>query len=117
MKHIKTINEYQRTVGFRYSDPKEKFNIKIYIDGELTEEEIKTTLKDIDVILFDNIQFEDAPVDYITPEDDQIVNVISFDINVYNEKELEKIIEDFSKTIDSYHDVKTLEVFVKPKRN
>jgi hypothetical protein len=117
MKHIKSINEYQRTVGFRYSDPKEKFNIKIYIDGELTEEEIKITLKDIDVILFDNIQFEDAPVDYITPEDDQIVNVISFDINVYNEKELEKIIEDFSKTIHLYHDVKTLEVFVKPKRN
>ena len=41
MKHIKTINEYQRTVGFRYSEPREKFNIKVYLDSELTKEELR----------------------------------------------------------------------------
>lgn len=117
MKHLQSINEYQRTVGFRYSDPKEKFNIKIYINGELTEEEIKNTLNEIDVIVFGDIQFEDTPDDYIPEEEDVMVNVISFDISVYNEKEIERIIEDFTKIIHLDYKVKTLEVFIKPKRN
>ena len=117
MKHIKTITEYQRTVGFRYSDPKEKFNIKIYINGELTGDEIKHTLSEIDVIIFNDIQILDAPSDYVPDEVEDIVSVISFDINVYNEKEIERIIEDFSKTIYLDYKVKTLEVFINPKRN
>lgn len=115
MKHIKTINEYQRTVGFRYSEPREKFNIKVYLDSELTKEEIELALNEADVI-FTDIKFEDTPDDYITPEQDQEVNVISFDVNVYNEKELERIIEDFSKTIRLDYDVRILDVSIKPKR-
>jgi hypothetical protein len=117
MKHLQSINEYQRTVGFRYSDPKEKFNIKVYINGELTEEEIKNTLNDIDVILFGDIQFEETPNDYIPEEEDDVVNVISFDISVYNEKEIERIIEDFTKIIYLDYKVKTLDVSINPKRN
>ena len=117
MKHLQSINEYQRTVGFRYSDPTEKFNIKVYINGELTEEEIKNTLNDIDVILFGDIQFEETPNDYIPEEEDDVVNVISFDISVYNEKEIERIIEDFTKIIYLDYKIKTLDVSINPKRN
>jgi|688.fasta_scaffold112721_3 hypothetical protein len=117
MKHLQSINEYQRTVGFRYSDPKEKFNIKVYINGELTEEEIKNTLNDIDVILFGDIQFEETPNDYIPEEEDDVVNVISFDISVYNEKEIERIMEDFTKIIYLDYKIKTLDVSINPKRN
>ena len=56
MKHIKKLNEYQRTVGFRYSQPNEKFSIKLYLDGELTKEQIETSLKEIDVV-FNDIEF------------------------------------------------------------
>jgi hypothetical protein len=117
MKHLQSINEYQRTVGFIYSDPKEKFNIKVYINGELTEEEIKNTLNDIDVILFGDIQFEETPNDYIPEEEDDVVNVISFDISVYNEKEIERIMEDFTKIIYLDYKIKTLDVSINPKRN
>jgi hypothetical protein len=117
MKHLQSINEYQRTVGFRYSDPKEKFNIKVYINGELTEEEIKNTLNDIDVILFGDIQFEETPNDYIPEEEDDVVNVISFDISIYNEKEIERIMEDFTKIIYLDYKIKTLDVSINPKRN
>ncbi len=114
MKHIKTINEYQRTVGFRYSEPKEKFNIKIYLDNQLSKEEIELALNESDVI-FSDIKFEDTPDDISS--DDQMISVISFDVNVYNEKELERIVEDFSKIIHLDYGVKTLEVFIKPKRS
>jgi hypothetical protein len=117
MKHLQSINEYQRTVGFRYSDPTEKFNIKVYINGELTEEEIKNTLNDIDVILFGDIQFEETPNDYIPEEEDGVVNVISFDISVYNEKEIERIMEDFTKIVYLDYKIKTLDVSINPKRN
>jgi hypothetical protein len=93
MKHLQSINEYDRTVGFRYSDPTEKFNIKVYINGELTEEEIKNTLNETDVIVLGDIRFEDTPDDYMSDDEDDEVNVISFDICVYNEKEIERIIE------------------------
>ena len=33
MKHLQTINEYQRTVGFRYSEPKESYNIDILLNN------------------------------------------------------------------------------------
>lgn len=113
MKHIKKLNEYQRTVGFRYSQPKEQFSIKLYLDGELTKEQIATSLKEIDVV-FNDIEFID-----IEDEDDvesEVMSVVTFEINIYNEKELEKILEDFSKIINLDYDVRTLEVFAKPKR-
>jgi len=116
MKHIKTINEYQRTVGFRYSEPKEGFNIKVYLDGELTEEEVELTLGEIDVA-FGDIYFDDVPDDYIPEEECDTLTSLSFDINVYNEKEIERIMEDFSKTIYFDYNVKALEVFIKPIRN
>ena len=113
MKHIKKLNEYQRTVGFRYSQPKEQFSIKLYLDGELTKEQIETSLKEIDVV-FNDIEFID-----IDDEDDagsEVMTVVTFEIKIYNEKELEKILEDFSKIINLDYDVRTLGVFAKPKR-
>ena len=117
MKHLQSINEYQRTVGFRYSDPTEKFNIKVYINGELTEEEIKNTLNETDVIVLGDIRFEDTPDDYMSDDEDDEVNVISFDICVYNEKEIERIIEDFTKIIYLDYGIKALDFLINPKRN
>ncbi len=116
MKHIKTINEYQRTVGFRYSEPKEKFNIKVYLDGELSKEEVELALSEADVV-FSDIQFEEVPDDYHSDEDLDVVSVASFDLNVYSEKELERIIEDFSKSVSLDKGVRVVEIFVKAKRS
>jgi hypothetical protein len=116
MKHIKKLNEYQRTVGFRYSQPNEKFNIKVYLDSELKKEEIETSLNEIDVI-FGNIKFEDVPEDYVTQEENEVVvSVVTFELSIFNEKELEKILEDFSKIINLDYGVRVLEFFIKPKR-
>lgn len=120
MKHLQSINEYDRTVGFRYSDPTEKFNIKVYINGELTEEEIKNTLNETDVIVLGDIRFEETPDDYMPDDEDDEddeVNVISFDISVYNEKEIERIMEDFTKIIYLDYGIKALDFLINPKRN
>ena len=36
MRHLQTINEYQRTVGFRYSAPKESYNIDLLLKEDIT---------------------------------------------------------------------------------
>ena len=135
MKHIKTINEYQRTVGFRYSEPREKFSVKLYLDKEISKEIIEDVLKEVDVVFknltiekigdseaitdnFSNIDFEESPEESPEEKDNLVIptTVVSFDMFVYNEKEIDRIIEDISKLLYIDNEVAIVGTDIKFKR-
>lgn len=101
MKHIKGINEYKRTVGFRYSEPFLNYKIGLSISntGVLKVDDISEFLKSIRV-KFDNISvFSDGML---------------IDISVYNKYEIDSIITDLIDfLIDSYGVSVDKDVFVR----
>ena len=50
MKYIKSINEYSRTVGFRYSKPRESFHAILFFVGKLDESSFQSILNNIEVV-------------------------------------------------------------------
>ena len=105
MKYLQTINEYQRTVGFRYSAPKESYNIDILLKGEdITKDKMILGLSKVSELVYDvesvkvNILDEGtvAEIEDVEVEIDAIVN---FNITVYNEREILTIIEELGKKL------------------
>ena len=109
MKHLQTINEYQRTVGFRYSAPKESYNIDVLLKGEdITEDkiilglskvsELVYDLKSVQVNILDEVtvaELEDGPVE---------INAIAhFNITVYNEREILTIVEELGRKLTPFN--------------
>lgn len=87
MKHIRLYEEYTRTVGFRYSEPTLKFQVDFdFDDASLEEYDLS---KDIKLGFADT----ETKCDSVTRHD----NGYSVIISVYNEKELDSVIEEFSK--------------------
>ena len=113
MKYIKPINEFNRTIGFRYSEPKNKFRANLFCSGELDEELLSKLLEHLDVpyeniSIVENegtISFEDEDVDFNLQ--------ISFDFFVYSEGEIEKIIEDVRFGLSREFDVETIQTSIK----
>ena len=105
MKHLQTINEYQRTVGFRYSTPKESYNIDILLKGEdITEDKIILGLSKVSELVYDqgsvkvNILDEGTVVE-IEESEVEIDAVANFNITVYNEREILTIVEELGKKL------------------
>ncbi len=121
MKYIDSINEfYHRTVGFRYSKPDIGFTIMCYYTGEISESNIRDILKDIDVNYTDIIVEEEQetmvsvdPEDSELNEDIEVDGSIKIDILVYNERELEKILDDFTKSLHIDYDVDIFDLTIK----
>ncbi len=106
MKHILPINEfYHRTMGFRYSDPTMAFKVKSSFKGTLTKDEVLKSLDSIFKLKYEFISLNDeAGIITISDADGTNYDVkidgnIEFEIIVYSEKEVEKIIELFNKEI------------------
>jgi hypothetical protein len=115
MKHIKSINEF-RTIGFRYSEPTLGFLISCYYTGDIKEEDISDVLEKLN-LKFDsiNITHEDGSLE--TEQGDIPVNgVISFNILIYNEKEIEAIIEEFNRLLYSVFETMTFNYQIKEHR-
>jgi len=105
MKYLQTINEYQRTVGFRYSEPKESYNIDILLRGEdITEDKIILGLSKVSELVYDresievNILDEETIVE-LENVSVQIDAVVDFNITVYNEREIITIVEELGKKL------------------
>jgi hypothetical protein len=100
MKHLKHINEYKRTVGFRYSDPFLDYKIGLSINNVrfVDKSKIEEFLKSIQVKFKDIIIFNDG---------------ISIDISVYNKNEVESIVNDLAEFIVETFNVNITEVFSK----
>jgi hypothetical protein len=109
MKHLQTINEYQRTVGFRYSQPKESYNIDILLKGEdITEDKIVLGLSKVSELVYDKESIEVNILDEGTVaelEDGavEIDAVAHFNITVYNEREILTIVEELGRKLSPFN--------------
>ena len=115
MKHLQTINEYQRTVGFRYSQPNESYNIDILCKGEdITVDKINLGLskvselvynpESIEVTMLDEesiVELPDGPV--------EVDAVVHFNINVYNDKEIFAIVDELGRKLSSAFNIEVLD--------
>lgn len=113
MKWIKPIQEFNRTIGFRYSKPEIKFRAVLYSQGELTKESLKKLLGYLDVP-YENIEIEKEQGQVQTEEGEEEYNlVIQFDFSVYNESEIEKIVDEIRNGLIREFDVMVLNFMIK----
>jgi hypothetical protein len=116
MKHLKSINEYQRTIGFRYSPPKESYNIDILCQGEdISEDKIILGLSKVNDLIYDKDSIEVTVLDdgtfFNLPEDRgevEIDAIAHFNITVYNEREIVTIVEELGKKILSAYNIENI---------
>ena len=98
MKYLKSINEYQRTVGFRYSQPKESYNIDILCKGDdITKEKIDLGLSKVHELTYntESIKISLLDEDTVVELEDgevQIDAIVQFNITVYTDKEIFAIV-------------------------
>jgi len=115
MKHLQTINEYQRTVGFRYSAPKESYNIDILLKGDdITKDKINLGLSKVRELVYnqDSIEvniLEEGTIAELEDGPIEIDAVAHFNITVYNEKEILTIIEELGKKLSSSFNIELID--------
>jgi len=109
MKHLQTINEYGRTVGFRYSAPKESYNVDILCKGDdITKDKINLGLSKVRELVYNpesikvNI-LEEGTVVELQVGTVEIDAVVHFNITVYNEKEILTIVEELDKKLSTFN--------------
>jgi hypothetical protein len=104
MKYIKSINEYSRTVGFRYSKPRESFHAILFFVGKLDENSFQSVLNNIDVTYESlSVRYEEDIIEVRVGDEIKEVVIdgkVEFDLLVYNEKELFSIFEDILRICD-----------------
>lgn len=109
MKHLQTINEYQRTVGFRYSTPKESYNIDILLKGEdITLDKIILGLSKVSELVYDHESVEvnildEGTIAEIEEAEVEIDAVAHFNITVYNEREILTIVEELGRKLAPFN--------------
>jgi len=115
MKHLKSINEYQRTVGFRYSAPKESYNIDILCKGEdITVDKINIGLSKVSELVYNpesievNI-LEEGTIAELADGAVEIDAVVHFNINVYNDKEIFAIVDELGRKLSSTFNIEVLD--------
>lgn len=115
MKHIKSINEfYHRTVGFRYSKPTEKYSVICYYLGELSEASMKNVLDD-NQIPYEDLVIEPGKSDIKTANGDiKVDGAAYFDILVYTNKEIDKILTDIESNLYTEDDVRVVDFSIRP---
>ena len=108
MKYLKSINEYQRTVGFRYSQPKESYNIDILCKGDdITKEKIDLGLSKVHELTYntESIKISLLDEDTVVELEDgevQIDAIVQFNITVYTDKEIFAIVEELGKKLSVF---------------
>ena len=121
MKYLKSINEYSRTVGFRYSQPKESYNIDILCKGDdITKDKIELGLSKVHELIYEknsitvNLPSESDLVE-IEGEAVQIDAIVNFNVTVYNQKEILSIVEELGRKISTLFNIEILDL--KSKEN
>jgi len=109
MKYIKSINEYNRTIGFRYSKPTESFHVVLFFVGKLDENSFESVLNNIDVTYESlSVRLDENIIE--VKEGDKTIEVVTdgvveFDLFIYNEKELRSIFENIIRICDTEFNV------------
>ena len=115
MKHLKSINEYQRTVGFRYSQPKESYNIDLLCKGnDITKDKINLGLSKVHELTYNQESIKVTHLDEDTlvelPDGPaQVDAVVHFNITVYNEKEILTIVEELGRKLLSSFNIELVD--------
>lgn len=123
MKYIKSINEYSRTVGFRYSKPRESFHAILFFVGKLDESSFQSILDSIDVTYESlSVRYEEDIIEVKLGDEIKEVVIdgkVEFDLLVYNEKELFTIFENILRICDVEFNVQISDFNTKenPKMN
>jgi len=109
MKYLQTINEYGRTVGFRYSEPKESYNVDILCKGDdITVDKINLGLSKVRELVYnqDSIEvniLEEGTIAELQDGPVEIDAIVQFNITVYNEKEILTIVEELDKKLSPFN--------------
>jgi len=115
MKHLKSINEYQRTVGFRYSAPKESYNIDILCKGnDITKDKINLGLSKVSELVYNPESIEvnvldEGTIAQLADGDVEIDAVVHFSITVYNEKEIFAIVDELGHKLSAAFNIDILD--------
>ena len=113
MKYIKPINEFNRTIGFRYSTPQNKFKVIFYCFGELDSDSLAKLLSYLD-IPYENISINEKEGHISFEDGDAEFNLeVSYDFSVYSDQEIEKIIEDVRIGLNREFNVETIQFSIK----
>jgi hypothetical protein len=107
MKHLKSINEYNRTVGFRYSKPTESYTVDLLCLGgdNVTKDNINLGLSEVSNLVFDpemtlvdNMDQREVEMDGNLVIIDSVVN---FNVTTYNSKEIYGIVKELNKNLSN----------------
>jgi hypothetical protein len=115
MKYLQSINEYQRTVGFRYSAPKESYNIDILCKGDdITKDKINLGLSKVSELVYnpESIEvkiLEEGTVAELADGAVEIDAVVRFSITVYNEKEIFAIVDELGHKLSAAFNIDILD--------
>lgn len=119
MKHIKSINEfYHRTMGFRYSEPALRFSITCYYQGIITEEQLSQALENIGNLKFEKVEVNTNNAKRPIRDVDEVVQNVGingsmdFDILIYNEREIDSIMENLTKSLYIDYKVRVVDVSI-----
>lgn len=122
MKYIKSIHEeFDRVVGFRYSEPKESYKISVLCFGEdINEDKVKRALRNMSDLKFDENSINITEVDEETiiegPDGPiEIDAIVDFNVTIYTEREIKGIVEELTEIFNSAFDIQLLNF--KYKRN
>jgi len=108
MKHLKNINEYHRTVGFRYSEPREKYKVSLLCLGqEINVDKIKIGLSKVSTLTYDENSIEvnllDEGSGVNTPQGPiEVDAVVTFNVTLYNDKEVNGVVEELSHKLSQF---------------
>jgi hypothetical protein len=108
MKHLKSINEYHRTVGFRYSEPREKYSVSLLCKGEdITEDKINIGLSKVSTLTYDESSIkvhllDEGMVAEMPDGAVEIDAVVNFNVTVYNDKEIYGIVDELGHKLSQF---------------
>lgn len=115
MKHIKSVNEfYHRTIGFKYSNPTEKYSLILYYIGNLSVEQVKEVLED-NKITYEDIEVNPGQEDVKIDGGNVMVDGVAyFNLLVYTHKEIDKILNDIERGLYIESNVKVVDFTIRP---
>lgn len=113
MKHIQTINEFNRTIGFKYSKPNIKYKAVLFCVGQLDGESLKELLDYIELTHEDIKIYNEETTINIEDTEIQTNLIVEFDFFVYSESEIEKIIEEIRIGLNREFNVQTFDFLIK----
>ena len=107
MKYLQSINEYHRVVGFKYSEPREKYTVSLLCSGQdITKDKINIGLSKVGNLTYDEnsivVNLLDEETVANSPDGQVEVDaVVTFNLTVYTDREIYGVVDELGhKLID-----------------